>query len=879
MKNKTEALYSVLAFVLPAVILTAVLTANGIYPFGEKSLLIYDLRSQYVDFFASLRDGGNLFYSFGRAFGGDVFTLTAYYLISPFSAVFLLPYLSVTGAVTVVCYLKIMTAGLTFYLFLRRTRLFRIYIGYAPFFALIYAFCGFFVMYAQNIMWLDALWLLPLVALTAETLVSDGKTAGFAFTAASVMVINFYMGFMLLAFSFAYVMFLQLTLEHDVGFRTFLRYGTAVVTGVCCSSAVAFTAYCKLALTKMSGENLLLLAEGTFFNGVSELFGLLFYALPASGILCAVFILLDRRNSAVKRGSAKPRTVFIAAVVTAGFSVLSAVLHKDLFVASVKKYLPYVYDLDSPQLYCSSVCVVLTAVLAAVWIRRRGIKAPQYLLLILWTSLPLIVPDLDLLLHSGQQPISFPGRYSFIISFTVILTAAYTLSVLKPELLSGFIPSFCILSASVIIVFELTSNAVLAFRYNENVYFGYYPQKSYENYIAENKAALKTTGDHTRTEKTYYRSLNDSMALDYRGLSHYSSVYNRPFIAKMRGLGYAASEYWSSYFGSTPVLDSLFGIGYLLDMTDADYKSRMLVKSAGRSYASEVYEKTYSDGLIDVYRNPSALPAAYETDTGFLTAPLDGGNPFERQNRLVSAMTGREENLFISQTASGPAFAVMEYAESGRFGPRLRVSYHIVHDTDGMLFMYINSGGPAPCRIYANGILFSNYQSSQAGVAYTVYLGSYGKGEEVEIKLEPVGTELEFDSVDFYALKSGYAPVVNRLFAGAAEVSPLSGNKVQIRAKEGSLLFTSIPYEEGWAVTDGGGEIAEAAGFLCVDLKAGCGSAEIVYTPPGFARGCVLSGTGLLLWGLMVWKEGKERKERKKYERKGKKADEFPEDA
>lgn len=860
MKNKTEVVYSVIAFVLPAVMLTAVLTANGIYPFGDKSLLIYDLRSQYVDFFASLRDSENIFYSFERAFGGDVFTLTAYYLISPFSVVFFLPWLNVTGAVTAVFYLKIMTAGLTFYLFLRRTRLFRICIGYAPFLALIYAFCGFAVMYAQNIMWLDALWLLPLVALTAEILVSDGKTAGFAFTAASAMVINFYMGFMLLAFSFAYVMFLRLTLEHDGGVRTFLRYNTAVVTGVCCSSAVVYTAYYKLALTKMSGENLLLLADGSFFNGIPELFGLLFYALLASCIMGAVFILLDKRKSAGKRGSAKPATVCIAVVLTAGLAVISAVLHKDLFAASVKKYLPYVYDLDSPQLYCSSVCVILTAVLAAVWIKQRGIKAPQYMILILWTSLPLIVPELDLLLHSGQKPISFPGRYSFIISFAVILTAAYTLSVLKPEQLRGFIPSFCIFSASVIIVFELTSNAVWAFRYNENVYFGYYPQKSYENYIAENKAALKTTGDHTRTEKTYYRYLNDSMALDYRGLSHYSSVYNRPFIAEMRGLGYAASEYWSSYFGSTPVLDSLFGIDYLLDMTDADYKSRMLIKSAGQSYASELYEKTYSDGLIDVYRNPSALPAAYEADTGFLNAPLDGANPFERQNRLVSAMTGREENLFVPQTASGPSYAVMEYAESGRFGPRVRVSYHIVPDTDGMLFMYLNSGGPVPCRIYANGKLFSNYQSSQAGIAYTVYLGSYGRDEEVEIKLEPVGTELDPGSADFYALKSGYASVLNRLFSGAAEVSPLSGNKVQFKAKEGSLLFTSIPYEEGWAAADGGGEIAQAAGFLCVDLNEGCGTAEIVYTPPGFARGCVLSGAGLCLWVLMIRKERKGKK-------------------
>ena len=42
----------------------------GIYPFGERSLLIWDLRWQYIQFFSwfkqVLTGGGNLFYSLMR---------------------------------------------------------------------------------------------------------------------------------------------------------------------------------------------------------------------------------------------------------------------------------------------------------------------------------------------------------------------------------------------------------------------------------------------------------------------------------------------------------------------------------------------------------------------------------------------------------------------------------------------------------------------------------------------------------------------------------------------------------------------------------------------------------------------------------------------
>jgi uncharacterized membrane protein YfhO len=446
--------------------------------------------------------------------------------------------------------------------------------------------------------------------------------------------------------------------------------------------------------------------------------------------------------------------------------------------------------------------------------------------------------------------------------------AAYSLSLIKLDLLRGSIPTVVTLAASVIIIFELTSNAVLAFRYNEDVYYLYYPKESYDSFISVNNDALKMIGNHTRIEKTYYRYLNDSMALGYRGLTHYSSMYRRSFIAEMRSLGYAASEYWSSYFGSTPVLDSLFGIDYLLDMTDTDYASRMYIKRTGLSYAPDLYDKTGSTRLIDIYRNPYSLPVAYEVDDGFASAVIDGINPFERQNSFVSAMTGKKEKLFTVENASEPIYIEMISGEPEKSTEEKYAQYSLTVSQDGTLYMYIHSHTHTPCRIYVNDMLYANYQTSQASIAYSVYLGSYKSGDAVKIRLEPVGTELNFTSADFYILKTDYSSIINSLNSGAAEVSPLDGNRINIKAKQSSLLFTSIPYEEGWQVMREDGvlpaELLEASGFLCVDLHDGVKDVKLVYTPPGLWRGCILSAEGLILLFCILAKEKKDMSNRLK---------------
>ncbi|WP_143049527.1 YfhO family protein, partial [Oenococcus oeni] len=63
-------------------------------PFGNSSILTVDLGQQYVDMFSGMRETilhqpNQLFYSFAKNFGGEMFSEWSYYLFSPLNLLLL----------------------------------------------------------------------------------------------------------------------------------------------------------------------------------------------------------------------------------------------------------------------------------------------------------------------------------------------------------------------------------------------------------------------------------------------------------------------------------------------------------------------------------------------------------------------------------------------------------------------------------------------------------------------------------------------------------------------------------------------------------------------------------------------------------------------
>ena len=193
---------------------TAIFALLGIAPFGDDTLLVSDMYSQYSCFFGDVKSllSDGLFYSLHKSIGGDIYSLAAYYLASPLNLIFLLfPLEYLPEAVSVLYILKLSLAALTmsYYLSARGTN------GAANLaLSLAWSFSAYFTLYSINIMWLDALVLLPLISLGIERLIYRGKFLLYILSLAGAIFCNYYIGYMLCIFSVVYFLYALLRETH-----------------------------------------------------------------------------------------------------------------------------------------------------------------------------------------------------------------------------------------------------------------------------------------------------------------------------------------------------------------------------------------------------------------------------------------------------------------------------------------------------------------------------------------------------------------------------------------------------------------------------------------------------------------------------------------
>ena len=196
-----------LAFLLPALILEIAYIAVGIFPFGKWDLLIVDMYHQYAPFISELQDklrsSSSLLYSWSGGLGVNFLPLFAYYLASPLNLIAVLfPPDHLTEAVLVLTLIKTGLAGSCFAFFLKSVYGEKSLTTVA--FSLLYALSGFVLAFSWNIMWMDAIYLLPLIILGLVKLIREGKGFLFCITLALALLSNFYMAFFICFFILFY---------------------------------------------------------------------------------------------------------------------------------------------------------------------------------------------------------------------------------------------------------------------------------------------------------------------------------------------------------------------------------------------------------------------------------------------------------------------------------------------------------------------------------------------------------------------------------------------------------------------------------------------------------------------------------------------------
>ncbi|MCD7841013.1 MAG: YfhO family protein, partial [Lachnospiraceae bacterium] len=233
-KAKTlSRLYFLAGFLLSGVVALVGFALMGVWPFGDKTLLIIDSLHQYLpfytDFHEKLVDGESLLYSFSGGLGYNLWSTIAYYLASPLNLLMvLIPTANVCDFMDLMILLKIALCGGCFSWYMHKRDEERTYLpehspnaqrfengecdlpssageGALPVvFGMMYALSNFVIGYYFNLMWLDSVAMLPLIMYGIEQIVK-GKSGRFYCLALFYgLWCNYYIGFMLCLFSCLY---------------------------------------------------------------------------------------------------------------------------------------------------------------------------------------------------------------------------------------------------------------------------------------------------------------------------------------------------------------------------------------------------------------------------------------------------------------------------------------------------------------------------------------------------------------------------------------------------------------------------------------------------------------------------------------------------
>lgn len=845
--KKQHALILTGSFLIPVILMGAYFAYRQMAPFGPSSLLTVDLGQQYVDFFAYFRNiilhhPSALFYSFSKGLGGEMLGTNAYYLFSPLNLILLFfPGKWLTSGIMVLTLVRYGLAGLTFAWLLLRTRLqngFRIWA-----FSTAYALNGWMIANQLNMIWLDAMIILPLIIWGLLKLIHDGRLGTYIAWLAVMMIDNYYMAWMICLFTILVVLWQLPTLAD---WRTRLR-----ATGRYLASSVASAGIAAITLLPT------------------------FYALTTS------------------KGTYTET------------AISSKLEYQPLKMLG--KLVPGSFDFNQmpsgqPNIYIG----MLLMIGAGLYFFNSRVKWSQRLvagLVTIFFILSFYYEPLDLLWHAGQFPVWYPYRFSFIFAFWCILLAA---RVLQPSYQLQWPGALAILIISGL-VFWLTGQLKLSYlstsqrliglgfvvvslaalmiarRNSPRLYdflivlivvcdvgtsaftslnkIAYVSQDEFGKYTQQLDQASRQLKRHDsgfyRIAKTFMRTKDDPMQGDFYSADHFGSTLEPPIPAFMGAIGQPAGDGFVSYDNGTQVSDALLGFKYTMTARHHGIENGdQIMPLSGYRPDWTRLPKVDQTKMITSRKNAAALPIAFGASSEIFQLGKATLDPLSYQSQIFQALAGRPINqpLFTVQNFTSVQFNNVQAAHQIT-GTTFRkqnllkpatIKLKFTPPTNDSYYLTLGPEVKDSATISLNRRDFSQYDTYRDTVV--INLAHHQKGKPVTITFRLKKTSAWLQNVSVYCLKQ-------RAFNNslkALQQSPLKIQKATPTSIKGtvhihhgqSALMTTIPAATGWHVRIDGQRVQPRtviSTFMALPITSGTHQVEFYYRPPFLILGAVIT--------------------------------------
>lgn len=879
-------------FIIPIIIIYILYYRAGFAPFGNLSLACEDGYWQYMDFFAwykrVLEGKDSIVFSMSTGLGMPDIALFSYYLASPWNLLIVFfKNEQLHSFFDMIVALKVAAASLTFGIFLHRRFAGRIDRWIVFLLSMSYAFMQYSFAQATCTMWLDGVYMLPLILLGVYRLVEEGRGAPLAIPVALAVIFNWYTAGIDCIFSilwFLYELYLReqadqsrtaikdrndgtlpgsIARSHRTWLSTSLHYIYSMTAGVMISAFIFFpTVYITMRATRGNADmsafrneflgNIFSVIPGYSLGAVSSMGSVSVFA--GGFVLMGLFLFMYSKKIPVK---IKAATVILLIVE------LMSCYWRPLFglFSLLQRADSYWYRFS--YIICFTLIFIAGYYFAAVRITtnpngaegngdleddketRTGVVRLTAVYLIALFAVDHVADDAQ------------DWRLYYTALFQLVITGAYLILTVKKKacsvkLFNGVVRDRLLITAVCLAtVAELAYNALLLM----NLYCDLTDVQTFAAYETEQQELIATIKE---SDKGLYRitqtssrpgwvnqlaNLDEAMAFGYWDIGSYVSS---PIASQMVFLNKAGyTVYMDRLVEKAMVLlpiDSLLGVKYILSPYAYEYCDIRSDLGAGNGKA--------------VYENRYCMPMAFRTD---LARDYDTGavNAFSYQNDLLKTLFSSEEELFI------PVEHTVTDQEHERhydicipFG-RYALYGNIPYTTLVNAWMDIN-GRVSIC--YASINSMTNFHVPTPEGADSAYVA-------LSIDDKSILGDEYFYLLDLDVLEN----MSQKAQAEAARELEITNGRMScvIEGKGGDALFTSIPYATGWRVCRNGEHVDPYTidgSLMLVPLVQGTNEITMEYHIPFILIYILVSVAGVLMViGEMLFTRSKRRiPERKK---------------
>ena len=926
-------LWPALAFVIPFAIHALAFAVLGISPFGSraKSMMVIDNFHQYSPFLSEYRDilknGGNLLYSWNSGLGSNYWARYAYYLASPLNLLFVFfPAQSLPEFIVFLTLFRTGFSGLTFYIYARGKSGKAGIDGVA--FASMYAISAYTLAYYWNIMWFDSIALLPLIALGLERLARGRRGVMYCITLAIAMYSNYYIALIICIFISIYFVAYSAA-EARFTFKNFMRrfanFAAYSALSAGLAAVILLPTWSALSVSQSAGAKFPTRLD-FYYNAFEILSGHLFNVTPSvmsgkpnlycgtAALILIPLYFINRKFNLREKAAYGILLAFM--MLSCNINYLNFIWHGLHFPNSLPYRFTFVY------------IFVIAALCFKVYTNADGIPsgaafkalaaAAAYTLIMEKITPDITGPDIvyPSLVFLGLNAASiawaaWSAREAREDRADRAARAARSSIIIRPAEQRLTVPTASIIMLLLTTV-ELTINAGFGIGAA-----GAGQRDNYTQNLDEVKEAVAGVADigllansayaAERGDVDFYRMefLKDTVSntpslYGYKGASYFSSTAVLKVTDLMEHLGFRPSSAWYIYKGSTPVINAMLSLRYLMSKED--------------TYDNPLYPLVGEINGITVYENPYYLPLGFYADRDLLSMSVNQSNIFKIQNDFLKRSVGADYRLhdvlnpveivhkesknaeITSQSGNLYHFRVLDTQEPGFInftisseqlktstGANVGAGAGILTDVselDDASAGAASNIGAAPKRpplylyIQSRQIDYMWYIKGSRSEGhniknypYIIDMQYFGDADEIEISLKIE----EYASGDFemYACsfdEDAFAEAFAILNSTPLTLDSFSDTRFSgtINADKPGVLFTSIPYDRGWSARIDGVKLQPdeielfGEGFIALNIRSGSHKIDFSYIPVNFINGLLISllSAGILFALLVIKRTG-----------------------